>query len=524
AEADAEIARLKDPLLLGHVLAERYLSKPYRASYRELADWLEHYADEPDAKAIYALALERKPRGAKAPPKPVEAAAALAEDTDDAAFGFDGLSPRARLVAREIGDLAATAPKRAAALLDGAEAKRLLDPATRETLRSTIAAAVEPPAREPHAALDSGAAPGGPALSPAAQWEAGLAAWRLDRMTEAREHFQTLARVAAPSSWLRSAGAFWAARAAQRLHRRDHVRYWLHYAAEQPRTFYGLIARRLLGIDADLDFSAEPFTALDARVVTSLAAGRRALALIEIDQRQRATAELRALAAGNDPALLQSLAGVADRADLPALSLQLAGLLAETDGRNHDSAFFPVPRWRPKGGFSIDRALLYAVMRQESLFVPRVTSEAGAEGLMQLMPGTARDMAERKGVSLDGKALADPELNLTLAQEYVRVLLKDTRIKGDLLLFALAYNRGPAAVQRLDSLAAQYRKDPLLFLESVPGQETRLFTKHVLTNYWIHRQRLGQPTRDLDALAHGKWPTYRAYDAGSDQGGRYAAN
>ena len=164
--------------------------------------------------------------------------------------------------------------------------------------------------------------------------------------------------------------------------------------------------------------------------------------------------------------------------------------------------------------------------------MPRVTSQAGAEGLMQLMPSTARDMAERKGVSLsetghpaeERKALADPEINLTLAQEYVRMLLKDGRIKGNLLLFALAYNRGPAAVQRWQEAAEPYRDDPLLFLESVPAQETRLFTKHVLTNYWIYRHRLGQPTRDLDALAAGKWPTYIAVDAGPEQGGRYAAN
>jgi soluble lytic murein transglycosylase-like protein len=362
-------------------------------------------------------------------------------------------------------------------------------------------------------------------LTPVAHWEAGLGAWRGNRMAEAREHFETLARVAPASSWLRSAGAFWAARVAQRLHRRDHFSHWLRAAAEQPRTFYGVIARRLLGVDSDLDFAVEPFTALDARVVTSLGAGRRALGLIQIEQRPRAAEELRALASGNSPALLQSLAGVADRAELPALSLQLANTLAEADGRTHDRVFYPLPRWTPKDGFTVDRALLFALMRQESLFVPRTTSGAGAEGLMQLMPATAHEMAERKGVSIDEHgALADPELNLTLAQEYVRVLLGDPRVKNNLLLFALAYNRGPNAAQRLQPLAEECRKDPLLFLESVPSQETRTFTKHVLTNYWIYRHRLDQPTRDLDALAHGKWPTYIAYDVGLEQGGRYAAN
>ncbi|MGH7089126.1 MAG: lytic transglycosylase domain-containing protein, partial [Stellaceae bacterium] len=56
--ADAEIAGLEDRLLLGEVLAQRYLGKTYHAGYGELVRWLERYADEPDAKSIYALALE----------------------------------------------------------------------------------------------------------------------------------------------------------------------------------------------------------------------------------------------------------------------------------------------------------------------------------------------------------------------------------------------------------------------------------------------------------------------------------
>jgi soluble lytic murein transglycosylase len=146
------------------------------------------------------------------------------------------------------------------------------------------------------------------------------------------------------------------------------------------------------------------------------------------------------------------------------------------------------------------------------------------------MPGTARDMAVRKGVHLSERggeaeqALANPELNLTLAQEYVRVLLRDQRIKGNLVMFAVAYNRGPAAAQQPQELAEAYRRDPFLFLESIASPQARLFTKHVLTNYWIYRLRLGQATPDLDALAAGKWPTYIALDQKPVQDSRYAAN
>jgi soluble lytic murein transglycosylase len=362
-------------------------------------------------------------------------------------------------------------------------------------------------------------------------WQAGLAAWRDNRLAEARSQFETVVRNSGQSPWMKSAAAVWAARVAQRQRNPKLVAYFLRIAAEEPRTFYGLIACRLLGSDPGLDFEPEPFTAVDARVVMSLAAGRRALGLIAVGQRTRAVAELKPLMAGKSPALLQSLAGVAQRADLAALSMSAGQLLAEEDGRHHDGAIYPLPGWVPEGGFKVDRALLYAVMRQESLFLPDVTSAAGALGVMQLMPATAHEMAEREGVQLaalwdsgnEAKSLADPALNLTLAQDYVRLLLRNDRVKGNLLLFALAYNGGPATAQRWDALATEYRHDPLLFLESIPSPEARLFTKHVLTNYWIYRARLGEGTPDLDALAAGKWPIYTAPNlSGPDN--RYAAN
>ena len=536
--ADREIARLSDRLLLGHVLAARYLAATYKSSYAELAAWLALYADLPDAKIIYAMALNRRPPHSPAPPRPIAASSADAMPDvwsdpaqADLANPDAGLAPRAALVARQIRNLAPSAPRRAEALLAGPESRRQLDARTRALLRALIAESYLAAGDAQHA-LDLSAVPQDDQIAPVAHWDAGLAAWRLGRLGEAREHFEALAQGAGISRGMKSGGAFWAARVALRSRRPEQVAQWLGIAAEEPRTFYGLIARRLLGVDPELDFAAEPFTALDVQVVASMEAGKRALALVAVGQKPRAAAELRTLAGSNRPALLQSLTGLADRAGMPALSLSLAGALAESDGRRHDRALYPIPTWTPQDGFTVDRALLFALMRQESLFLPRALSSAGAEGLMQLMPATARDLAARRGVTLsqrgrpaeERRTLADPEFNLTLAQDYVRMLLADERIKGNLMLFALAYNRGPNALQRWQDLAEQCRNDPLLFLESVPSPESRTFTEHVLANYWIYRQRLGQPTTDLDALAAGRWPTYIAQDRRPDQDGRYAAN
>lgn len=534
AAADAEVAALKDKLLLGTVEAQRYLQPGYRAAYPDLCQWLATHADEPDAKAIYALALKRRPTGAQAPTKPTVALLALRSLGDEATSTAAAATPerkplstaerrRAALLRDQIRDAAYDEPRKAELMLGSGEARRLIDKGESDELRAAISEGYLASGKPQQAFALS-------AATPAADWQAGLAAWRLGRLNEAGSHFQAIARASGQSSWKISAAAFWAARVELRNHRPELFNYWLRIAAEHPRTFYGLLARRTLGIDTYFDFDTDRFTDLDVQVLTGTQAGQRALALLQVGDTPRAETELRALAPHASATLIESLVALADRANMPALSLQLASLLSEGDGRHRDHAFYPVPRWTPLGGFTVDRALLFALMRQESQFVPHVQSYAGAVGLMQLMPATAHAMAERTGVALEKRdkqrvrdALADPEINMALAQEYVTLLMNDDRIKGSLLMLAAAYNGGPGALQRAQS-SPELRKDPLLFLESIPSRQTRVFTQRVLANYWIYRQRLGQASPDLDALAAGEWPTYTALDSTPESGRRHAEN
>jgi soluble lytic murein transglycosylase len=453
ASADREIAALDDRLLIGTVEAQRYLHPAYRPNYTELSHWLARHAEEPDARAIYALALKHRP--ANATTMPARPAVAF-------------LVPRG----------------------------------LREEQFETAAF------------ID---------------WEAGLGAWRRGRVADARRRFAALAARHDLSSAMTAAAAFWTARAELRSDHPTAFTHWLGVAAEHPRTFYGLLARRILGTDGDLALEGDPFTVVDAGLLLDAPTGRRALALLQIGDGFRAEAELRSLAPHASPLVIEALVAVADRANMPALSLQLAGLLSDGAGRRHH-ALYPLPRWTPVGGFTVDRALLFAVMRQESQFATRVESPAGAVGVMQLMPATAHAMALRAGVRLDvgnrrqlREALADPEINMALAQEYITELMENAGIGDNLLLLAAAYNCGPTGPQRWQS-DPELRNDPLLFLESIPHRETRIFTERVLANYWIYRQRLGQPTPDLDALAAGEWPTYTALDLAPEPERRHAQN
>jgi soluble lytic murein transglycosylase-like protein len=537
AAADAEIHQLGDRLLLGHVLAQRYLDKRYkRMAYGELQAWLADNAELPDAAAIHAIAVKRRPAHTKAPavpvgePVPYRGVARSAVD----------LKPTAKAAPKTLDDAeaaraAALRAELKAALKDnrpwaehllgiGAEGG-LFSEAEIEEIRIELAEAFFF-AGEDRPALAQAAKVEGEAYRPFAHWIGGLAAWRLGRLADARTHFEALARTEGISAWNTSAAAYWASRVHLRAKRPQLVNYWLGLAAEHPRTFYGLLARRSLGHATWFNFEADPFTRQDAETLLGTDAGRRILALLEIGQNARAEREVRILANQAGPSLLPALVKVADRGNMPAVSLRLAAMLSRRDGRKHDHAFYPTPHWEPDGGFKVDRALLFALMRQESEFLADAESPAGALGLMQMMPSTARDMAEKVGIRLDDgtkkkrdllpRMLREPETNLRLAQEYIQALMRHDAIRGNLVLFAAAYNSGPAALQRWKS-RPEFRDDPLLFLESIPSRETRAFAAHVLTSYWIYRHRFGQPTKDLDALASGSWPVYAAQDPASSQ-------
>jgi soluble lytic murein transglycosylase-like protein len=171
-----------------------------------------------------------------------------------------------------------------------------------------------------------------------------------------------------------------------------------------------------------------------------------------------------------------------------------------------------LPSWQPKGGFTVDVALVFALIRQESRFNPRAKSWAGARGLMQLMPRTAGFVArDRRFRNSKREKLYEPDLNMALGQRYIEILRDDGKIKGNLVAMVAAWNGGPGNLNKWRRNMT-FNDDPLLFIEAIPSRETRKFVEHVLSNLWIYRDRLGQATPSLRELASGQWPVYTALD------------
>jgi soluble lytic murein transglycosylase-like protein len=351
---------------------------------------------------------------------------------------------------------------------------------------------------------------------PMAHWIAGLSAWRLGNPEAAVGHFEGLALSRRASPWTMTAGAYWAARAHLRLHNPAEVSGWLARAAAYPRTFYGLLARRALGMEIAFPGEDDQLSAADAERLMADPSSRRAIALLQAGQRARAESELARLDGDGDPALTTALLALDERAGFPALAFRLANGLSANEGHwtngRVDRGLYPIPPWQPAEGFQVDRALIYAFMRQESHFKPAAKSRDGARGLMQVLPSTANFVVRaRRFRGASRSKLFDPEVNIDIGQRYITHLLAQDSVDGDLFRLAAAYNGGPGNLNKwLRGLRDV--DDPLMFIESLPSRETRLFIERVLANLWIYRGRLGQPLPSLDAIAAGDRPTYISLD------------
>ncbi|WP_462320073.1 lytic transglycosylase domain-containing protein [Halochromatium sp.] len=139
---------------------------------------------------------------------------------------------------------------------------------------------------------------------------------------------------------------------------------------------------------------------------------------------------------------------------------------------------------------------VYAVIRQESAFDPDIASHAGAIGLMQLMPPTAREVARKVGYAEPERLnLTDPAPNVALGTAYLAEMQQ--RFDGHPLLASAAYNAGPTAVTRWlpdGSMPGD------LWLTEIPYAETRQYVRRVLTYRVFYRDRLGLPPLRVGAM------------------------
>jgi soluble lytic murein transglycosylase-like protein len=295
------------------------------------------------------------------------------------------------------------------------------------------------------------------------RWIAGLSAYRLGQFADARTFFDAVAFDVAEDDWLRAGAAFWAARSSIAAGAPEAAASYLQVAAQRPWTFYGMIAEAQLGLEPQAQFSGPPLSP-----VRPIASAMTAM-LIKVSTAEPAQP-------------------VEEQRSWP-----MVGRFGSTD--------FPTPVLQPQGGFTLDPALVYAIVRQESRFNPDAISRAGAVGLMQVMPGTAAQTTGDESFKRDTRPLRDPATNLRIGQDYFVWLLQHG-VGDDLMTAVAAYNAGPGTILKTQAMLGE-NADPLLVIECLPAQETRAYVEKVMANYWMYRRQFGARTASLDAVAAG---------------------
>ncbi|PRY92917.1 soluble lytic murein transglycosylase [Hasllibacter halocynthiae] len=324
------------------------------------------------------------------------------------------------------------------------------------------------------------------------EWLAGYVALRqLGDAETALRHFREAARtVETPVSVARM--GYWQGRALDALGRADEAREAYAAAARFQTAFYGQLAAEAAGLPVDPalagDLSAEdgalPDTDMLGTVELLLAAGERRLAARFVAH----------LAESQDRAGMIALGEWVQRRD-PYLEV-IFGKRAARYGAVLPEFYFPVHPMA-EADIPIPTEMALAVARQESEFHPGAGSPVGAQGLMQLMPGTAQDVTRDLGLSYSHARLtSDPEYNATLGAEYLRQL--EARFGFNVPMIAAGYNAGPGRPLRwarpgFDPRGATV-EEAVDWVERIPFDETRNYVMRVTEGMGVYRQRLaGEP-------------------------------
>ena len=511
-QAIREMGRIEDPVLTGHLLAQRYLHPTaWRSSYKELSSWLLAYNDHPDASRIYWLAKRRKPKDARSPkpPKP-----GYLNGYGQA--GAHGYQPR--IPASTVGRASATRtasiarsirrairrgwPSGALEIVSDAGNKRYLTAAEEGQLRGEIAHAyfifgVDSKAiRQARYAIAIGRE-----HAQLAYWAGGLAAWRSGQIDLAGQFFRSLANLPEVDPGQRSAAAYWAHRIELRQGRpRESVRY-LEVAAREIDSFYGVVARHALGQQINISFELPAIEPGFYDWLASRPGGKRVFALLQIGETHAAERELRYLWMEMPDQYRLGVMQFANDQGMAGLAFRVAEIIRKDSGVSWYGALYPHPQFN--ADYDIDEALVWAISRQESGFNPRAKSSAKAAGLMQLMPATASFIARDRGYRGGKKhQLFEPKLNLELGQDYIQHLLDEPLVESSLVRLLAAYNGGPGNLRKW-LRKVDHQDDPFLLVESMPARETRHYVKNVISNLGIYRERFGETSPALSGLAAG---------------------
>lgn len=514
-EADKFLKKTESNIIMGHVLAEKYLTTNYQSKYSELADWLHKYNDLPMASKIYRLA--KKKAGSNdikklTLPKSMPEGSYIQgwKNADIEHLNAADRKYLVQQVSKFRKSLNQGKTKAARTVLEQKRFRMVAPDKYWDDMAATLAMKYF---------VDNyntlswtwGAKAAKRGTSGTGAWVAGLTAWRQAKYKDAAKYFDKLASSGNDDEWLVSAGGYWGYRAYAKLKNSVKAKQMLRLAAKYKHTFYGILAAFKLGEPLTYNWDAvsylNNFDTYDyVYELLASPAIRRAVILIHAKRPDLAEQELRFGFNDMTDKQQETTIYIANQFGMHSLAIYACNRSKNVDeNQSYDGIAYPIPGFIPASGWRVDKALVLALVRQESSFKPEAKSPAGARGLMQLMPNTAYHITKDASLKKDKTRLLDAQFNLDLGQRYVDYLMAKPFIEGNLFYMMAAYNGGPGNLLKWKK-DADYKNDPLLFIETIPSAETRVYIERVMANYWIYNSRFGLPNPTLQQIAEGKWP------------------
>lgn len=514
-EVVALLSKLDDKkILMGHLVAERILHPRTKTPYEDMQDWLAKYNDHPQSRTIYRLANHRAANGETHESPAIGRIGSIAKysDPDEELYEMKSSgrsASQSRTRSQKLRQLGQYRKNR----YYNQAITEYMKPATRKILGEDTYNSVA--LRLAQQLLNEGFFPRATKLAqhifdtserkqPDALWVIGFAAYQEGDIEKAASTFRQMAYTVPQRSTQYARAAFWAAYSYDKLKRASMARVFYNMAAQQPLTYYGMLAHEKMR--EPLPFKWEN-PKVDPNHIAELLKDqgiRRVIALVQIGEHELAQNELKSTYSRIPYGMDESLLALALELKLPAVSLTLARNLHERN-QTYLVGLYPEPSWKPSDGNTVDKSLLYAIIRQESAFAPSVKSYAGARGLMQIMPATARhirDMQKKQRFSTDD--LYTPAINMALGQDYINHLANE--FDGNLVKMIASYNAGPGNVQKWKEKGL-HKEEPLVFVERIPFEETRKYVMAVLSNLWVYRSHEVGHSPTLAEMAKGIWPT-----------------
>jgi soluble lytic murein transglycosylase-like protein len=509
-------SQIADQLLMNEVLYQRYISKTYHTRGAEIAQWMNKYFDMPGAKRMEKLANIKKANVRKSKTPNMISGSESIETAQSETWTEKKYTGKTDKKISEFKRAIRTgSTKVARQILEDKSFKKNLTESDYGRLSGRLSylyytnGEIELAKKWGFVASD--------ARSEYGLWAMGLLYFKEENYIESQKYFSRILELPQINNARKTEAAFWAGRAADFKGDTENAKRYWRIAATYPMAFYGALSATMLGQQPKYEFFENNATDEDIAELANTKYGKMALALLQIGRKDRAEEYLRYLITPKtSDRVLHALNSLASEYNMPRVSVQSASVIKdrgilEIDDNIIYSAQYPLPDWEPMGGWSIDRALLFAITKQESNFRTTAQSGAGANGVMQIMPSTAKRVARENKVDFSQMDMSNPEHNMFLGQQYIVDLLQHQNIENSIIKMLAAYNAGMGTVVKFEK--SFYTYDPLLYIESFPAYETRSYIKRVMSNLWLYRARLNQPLTSMKELAHGNWPLYNSEDA-----------